>query len=227
MIICIYCLIYKVYIVKKKILWVVFLLCIGISCRIGAHPHAFIDMKTKVLTNNEQLVGFSMQWVLDEASSAAVLYDLQLAKGDIQATKKLIDDVITNIVNEHYFSYLFDKSGNKIKYSRKPANYGMKSNGMQVLYHFDFFLATPKPLKENLFELSTYDPTYYVAMLYEEPLKSAVDFSNLPSNCRGEVLSPQIDEKIQAYAASLDKTQRDEDSSLGVVFAQKVRLICK
>ena len=58
-------------------------------------------------------------------------------------------------------------------------------------------------------------------------VKSAVDFSNLPSNCRGEVLSPQIDEKIQAYAASLDKTQRDEDSSLGVVFAQKVRLICK
>lgn len=44
-----------------------------LGCLLGqhvlAHPHAFIDMKTKVLVDKQQLVGFSMQWILDEPSS--------------------------------------------------------------------------------------------------------------------------------------------------------------
>ena len=112
-----------------------------LGCLLGqhvlAHPHAFIDMKTKVLVDKQQLVGFSMQWILDEPSSAAVLYDVKQAKSDKKALQKLIDEVIGNVVNEHYFSYLFDKQGNKVKYSAKPQNYGMKSSGAQVLYYFD------------------------------------------------------------------------------------------
>ena len=47
-----------------------------------AHPHAFIDMQTKPLVKDNQLMGFSTQWLLDEASSSAVLYDVKQAKGD-------------------------------------------------------------------------------------------------------------------------------------------------
>ena len=75
--------------------------------------------------------------------------------------------------------------------------------------------------------MSTYDPTYYVAMYYDPPVNQAVDFSQLPANCRGEVLEPQVDNKIKEYASSLDQSQRNEDNTLGAVFAQKVRLICK
>ena len=38
-----------------------------------AHPHAFIDMQIKPLVKDNQLIGFSTQWLLDEASSSAVL----------------------------------------------------------------------------------------------------------------------------------------------------------
>ncbi|MBN6070770.1 zinc transporter binding subunit ZevA [Aggregatibacter actinomycetemcomitans] len=192
-----------------------------------SHPHAFIEIKTKTLVENQQLVGFSMQWILDEPSSAAVLYDLRQTKGDKNARQKLIDEVMGNVVNEHYFSYFFDKQDNKIKYRAKPQNYGMKSNGSQVMYFFDFMLSKPQPLTDNEYTLSTYDPTYYVSMYYAEPTKSAVDFSALPANCRGEVLEPQVDEKVKQYASSLDQTQRDEDNTLGALFAQKVRLICR
>ena len=44
--------------------------------------------------------------------------------------------------------------------------------------------------------------------------KRAVDFSSLPANCKGEVLEPNVDEKIQSYASSLDKSQKNEDDSL-------------
>ncbi|MFZ7158146.1 zinc transporter binding subunit ZevA [Avibacterium gallinarum] len=196
-----------------------------------AHPHAFIDMKSKVLVQQEQLMGFSMQWVLDEPSSASIIYDL--AQSTQPSDKqRLIDEAMKNIVNEHYFSYLFDKDKKKIKYKAQPQNYGMKSNGTQVMYYFDFLLSKPQVLKENQFELATYDPTYFVAMTYPtqnkptEIKQSAVDFSQLPAQCTGKVIEPNVDEKVREYAASLDRSQRDEDSSLGEVFSQKVEIVC-
>ncbi|EGV06205.1 hypothetical protein HMPREF9952_1570 [Haemophilus pittmaniae HK 85] len=54
-----------------------------------------------------------------------------------------------------------------------------------------------------------------------------MNFDELPANCHGDVLAPHVDEKIQSYASSLDKSQKDEDNSLGVMFAQKVKIQCE
>lgn len=190
-----------------------------------AHPHAFIEMQSKPLVEQNQLIGFSMKWTLDEPSSSAVLYDMKQAKGEA-AQQKLIDDVMNNVVNEHYFSYFFDKNNDKIKYKKQAQNYGVNVKGLRVQYYFDFLLSQPQPLQNNEFTLMTYDRTYYVSMYYPEE-KSAVDFSALPANCKGKIIAPNVDEKIQSYASSLDKTQKDEDDSLGVSFAQKVSIQCE
>ncbi|MBF0751172.1 MULTISPECIES: zinc transporter binding subunit ZevA [unclassified Pasteurella] len=190
-----------------------------------AHPHAFIEMQTKVLVEENQLVGFSMNWMLDEASSSAVLYDMKQARGEGEK-QKLVDDVMDNVVNEHYFSYFFNKHNNKIKYKKQVKNYGVSVKGRRIQYYFDFFLSQPQSLQDNAFTLMTYDRTYYVSMYYPED-QSAVDFSALPKNCKGSLDAPNVDEKIQSYAASLDKTQKDEDDSLGVMFAQKIKIQCE
>lgn len=85
-----------------------------------AHPHAFIDMQNKVLVQEGQLIGFSMQWTLDEPSSASIIYDLNQSREPAQK-QKLVDEAMKNIVNEHYFSYLFDKDKKKlnIKHNHK------------------------------------------------------------------------------------------------------------
>jgi len=204
-----------------------FYLALFTALNIQAHPHAFIDMKTKPLVKDNQLIGFSTQWLLDEASSSAVLYDMMQTKGDKAAQQKLVDEVMANVVNEHYFSYVFDKENHKIKYKKQPENYGMNIKGNNVEYYLDFLLAQPQVLKDNEFTLMTYDSTYYVAMRYVETGKRAVDFSALPKNCKGEVLEPNVDEKIKSYASSLDKSQKNEDDSLGVLFAQKVKIKCE
>ena len=103
----------------------------------------------------------------------------------------------------------------------------MRVKGNEVEYYFDFLLAQTQALQNNEFTLMTYDRTYYVAMRYAETGKRAVDFSSLPANCKGEVLEPNVDEKIQSYASSLDKSQKNEDDSLGVLFAQKVKIKCE
>ena len=200
------------------------LLDLFISCSVLAHPHAFIDMQTTPIIENNQLTGLSMKWALDEASSSAVIYDMKQAKTK-NDQQKLIDDVMGNVVSEHYFSYLYDAQNNKIKYSPHPKNYGVKIQGLQLQYYFDVPLAHSQKLEKNTFSLQTYDPTYYVAMTYAS--KSAVDFSALPKNCQGKLIEPNVDEKIQAYASSLDKSQKNEDDSLGVMFAQKIIIQCE
>ena len=200
------------------------LLGLFISCSVLAHPRAFIDMQTTPIIENNQLTGLSMKWAVDEASSSAVIYDMKQAKTK-NDQQKLIDDVMGNVVSEHYFSYLYDAQNNKIKYSPHPKNYGVKIQGLQLQYYFDVPLAHSQKLEKNTFSLQTYDPTYYVAMTYAS--KSAVDFSALPKNCQGKLIEPNVDEKIQAYASSLDKSQKNEDDSLGVMFAQKIIIQCE
>ncbi len=200
------------------------LLGLFISCGVLAHPHAFIDMQTTPIIENNQLTGLSMKWTLDEPSSSAVIYDMKQAKTK-NDQKKLIDDVMGNIVSEHYFSYLYDAQNNKIKYSSHPKNYGVKIQELQLQYYFDVPLAHSQQLEKNTFSLQTYDPTYYVAMTYASI--SEVDFSALPKNCQGKLIEPNVDEKIQANAYSLDKSQKNEDDSLGVMFAQKIIIQCE
>ena len=200
------------------------LLGLFVSFGVLAHPHAFIDMQTTPIIENNQLTGLSMKWTLDEPSSSAVIYDMKQAKTKNEQ-QKLIDDVMRNVVSEHYFSYLYDNQHNKIKYSPHPKNYGVKIQGLQLQYYFDAPLAHSQQLKKNAFSLQTYDPTYYVAMTYTS--KSEVDFSALPKNCQGKLIEPNVDEKIQAYASSLDKSQKNEDDSLGVMFAQKIIIQCE
>ncbi|NBI40614.1 zinc transporter binding subunit ZevA [[Haemophilus] felis] len=211
----------------KYIKLIIFVL-ISVSNNLFAHPHAFIEMKAKPLVEENKLVGFSMLWTLDEMSSAPILYDMQQAKRNPQRLQQLAGEAMGNIVSEHYFSSLFDRDGKPVKYSAKPKNYGMKAEGNSVSYYFDFMLFKPRELSYQEFTLSTYDPTYYVAMYYdqEQKNKTSVDFSSLPKNCRGEILEPNVDEKIRLYASKLDQSQRNEDDSLGVIFAQKVKLIC-
>ncbi|MCK3658935.1 ABC transporter [Pasteurellaceae bacterium Pebbles2] len=192
---------------------------------VWAHPHAFIGMKTTPLVENEQLKGFAVQWLLDEASSAEMLYDLKVAENDAKTKQAMLDEMVKNTVAEHYFSYLYDKKGNKVKYSSKPANFGMKAVGNQILYYFEFFLAKPQPLADNQLTLMIYDPTYYVSMYYDD--QSAVDFRQLPAACQGLLQDQQVDDKTRQYAASLDRSQREADFSLGAQFAQKVVLQCK
>ena len=141
------------------------LLGLFFSYGVLAHPHAFIDMQTTPIIENNQLAGLSMKWTLDEASSSAVIYDMKQAKTKNEQ-QKLIDDVMGNVVSEHYFSYLYDNQHNKIKYSPHPKNYGVKIQGLQLQYYFDVPLAHSQNLEKNTFSLQTYDPTHIELLFF-------------------------------------------------------------
>lgn len=109
------------FLIVKKLFKLISLIWFFYVTQAVAHPHAFITMKSKPLVKDQQLTGFTLELLLDEMSSSSILYDLKNSNNDKVARQKLVDEVIENIINEHYFSYAYDKQGKKsnLNVSRK------------------------------------------------------------------------------------------------------------
>ncbi|MBE2894604.1 DUF1007 family protein [Spirabiliibacterium falconis] len=202
--------------------WFIAILFAMFSQNTFAHPHAFIDLQTTFLSQQNKLIGMRMQWLFDEPSSAEILYELRTNKTS-EKRDALAADIMQNIVNQHYFSFFYNAQHKPIKYTSKPSDYGFEVKGNKLLFYFTFYLTYPQPLSGLKATLQTYDPSYYVEMSYP---KNQGAYPPSDTQCTVKITTPSIDESLKQYANALDKSQKDEDFSLGVQFAQRVELLC-
>lgn len=191
-----------------------------------AHPHSFIDMNTTFVAKDQRLVGLKMVWVMDEITSADLLYDAGNAKPGDEIWKKLAAEVMANVLGQHYFTE-FWHNGQKVKFLNRPTEYGMTRDGHQAVLTFILPLAHPQPLAGQKYRFSTFDPTYYVDMSYAEDSDVQLPAS-LQKTCNITVHTPKPSEETRNFAVSLDKEDAPlEDMELGKQFAQKVTLQCQ
>ena len=209
--------------VKQCVVMVVLAL-LSLSAR--AHPHSFISITNQLLVSDGQLTGMKMRWVMDELTSADLLYDAGNAKPGDEVWKKLAAEVMANVLGQHYFTE-FWHNGKKGKFENLPTDYGLARQEHQAVLTFTLPLATPQPLAGQTYTFSTFDPTYYVDMHYEKD--SDVAFAaDVKGACRVTVHTPQPNEEMLSYAQSLDKEDApEEDMELGKQFAQKVTVQCQ
>lgn len=191
-----------------------------------SHPHSFIAMQATLLAQNDQITGLKMRWVMDEITSADLLYDAADAKPDSVVWKKLAAEVMANVLGQHYFTEFWHQK-QAVKFDNLPPEYHLLRQGHQAVLEFVLPLAHPQPLKGQRFVFSTFDPTYFVDMYYDSE-KSLKIPDELAKTCRFELQTPKPDASVQAYALSLDKEDAPaEDQDLGRQFAQTVTLICQ
>ncbi|ATM04176.1 TPA: DUF1007 family protein [Raoultella planticola] len=196
-----------------------------LSFSVLAHPHSFISLKTEVVADNGLLTGFKMRWTMDEITSADLLYDAGKAKPGDEVWKKLAAEVMANVLGQHYFSELWH-NGQRVKFDNRPDGYGLEREGHQAVLTFTLPLAKPQPLAGQTLTLSTFDPTYYVDMHYDNASDVTLPAA-LSTTCKVKVVTPEPNEKMAAFAQSLDKADAPpEDMVLGTYFAQKVTLTC-
>jgi ABC-type uncharacterized transport system substrate-binding protein len=196
------------------------------SLGVAAHPHSFIDMNTTFVAQDQKLVGLKMRWVMDEITSADLLYDAENAKSDSEIWKKLAAEVMANVLGQHYFTDVY-RGGKPVKYLNLPTEYHLSRQGAKAVLEFVLPLAEPQALSGKPFEISTYDPTYFVDMTYQNQ-----DALHLPpemaQQCRFTLITPKPNSSLQVYALSLDKKDAPpEDMALGKQFAQRVTLTCQ
>lgn len=191
-----------------------------------AHPHSFITLVTTVMTQNDRMTGLKMQWTMDEITSADLLYDAGDAKPGSPIWKKLAAEVMANVLGQHYFTEVWH-NGEKVKFINLPPEYSLARAGHQAVLTFILPLAHPQPLKGQTYTFSTFDPTYFVDMSYDQPTDAKLP-AELAQACKISVKTPQPNEDTLAFAQSLDKADASpEDMELGKQFAQQVTLKCQ
>lgn len=210
-----------------KILFALFFSFFSLS--VFSHPHSFLDMKNKVLIENDQLNGFAMTWILDEITSAELIYEINQSKDKQKTTQKITTELNESAVNNHYFSELYDDKKTPLKFKAQPVNPSIEIDDNRIYYRFELALAKPHTVKDHSFMLFTFEPSYYLYMGYEK-------FSDLSSTeqnlCKVSLEEPKINQSLRLYASALDKTASpdmpdDISQSLGAQFAQKVKIECQ
>lgn len=191
-----------------------------------AHPHSFISLKTTPVIEQGQLTGLKMQWLMDELTSADLLYDAGDAKPDSPVWKKLAAEVMANVLRQDYFTEVWQQ-GKKMKFMAQPSEYRLERVEHQAMLSFVLPLSAPQPLQGASFQFSTFDPSFYVDMTYIEDTDVFLP-PDLTTRCHISVLTPEPSEEMMDFAASLDKDDAPpEDMALGKKFAQKVTLQCQ
>lgn len=209
--------------------YVTFLLFfLGFSPLVSAHPHSFLDIKNQVQISQGKLYGFKLSWILDEITSAELLYEIKTAKDQSAARKKIQAEMDTSAVEAHYFSELYDEKKQPIKFKSKPQDSALEIQGNRVIYHFTLGVATPVTVKGKTFHFYTFEPSYYLAMEYNQP--QDLTATEQP-DCQVRLIEPKISQDLRLYASALDKTAQPDESliggSLGAMFAQKVSIECQ
>lgn len=190
-----------------------------------SHPHSFIDMQTTLVHRGDNLTGLKMRWVMDEITSADLLYDAGEAKPGSEVWKKLAAEVMANVLGQHYFSEFYQQK-QPVKFDNLPPEYHLSRQGHQAVLEFILPLAHPQPLSGQRYTFTTFDPTYFVDMYYDSE-KSLTVPADLPQ-CSLALHTPKPDASMQAYALSLDKADAPaEEMDLGRQFAQTVTLTCQ
>lgn len=97
----------------------------------------------------------------------------------------------------------------------------------QAVLTFILPLAEPQPLSGQRYTFSTFDPSYYVDMSYEED-RDATLSPTMRKRCEIAVHTPTPSEESLSFAQSLDKEDAPpEDMELGKQFAQTVTVTCQ
>lgn len=167
-----------------------------------------------------------MVWTMDEITSADLLYDAGNAAADSGVWKKLAAEVMARVMAQHYFTEVY-REGKPLRYMSLPSEYQLSRSGAKAVLEFVIPLAEPAPLAGKSLVFSTYDPSYFVDMTYQDDRALHLP-ADAAARCELSLFTPAPNSSLQAYALSLDKADAPpETMDLGQQFAQKVTLQCQ
>ena len=188
-----------------------------------AHPHSWIDLKTQIVGNETQILGFKMSWTFDAMTSAYMLDGQDLsAKNKSKTLAKMASSLMVNINTEHYFTHFYD-GDTSIKYARSDQGV-LTQYKTKLTLDFYLPLLKPKEINNRSMTLFVFEAGYYVDMSWKS--ENDVQLSpELSKHCSIELILPNPTAQQFTYAMSLP-ADANPNYDLGRVFSQTVNIIC-
>jgi ABC-type uncharacterized transport system substrate-binding protein len=193
-----------------------------------AHPHAWIDVKVKVLFDDKhRIYGLEETWIFDPLYTAFVLEGNMRGKDkDRKPDQAAIDGVSKeNLKNIKDYDYLTVVESNGVK-AGYAGTRDLTGSFVKDRLRMSFTLLLDKPLDPAAapVEYMVFDPTYYIEMLHAEGA-GAIELSGAGDDCRYTLTPPNPNPNAVALAASLDRTQ-SAGNGIGRLFAERVTIRC-
>lgn len=201
-----------------------------ISTNAHAHPHGWIDLSVRVITDDQGLVSSLHQtWRMDPFYSLVVFEELQQAEGASleEGLDQLGKEIRDNLATQHYLTEV--RINNAPQALGEVIEYTAMERDGRLIFMFILPLETPQPLTDSLLSYQVFDPTYYIEVVHEEedgqPRDDALIYNGEPA-CELAILPADPDPEVVMQAALLDKDESGEPG-LGRYFAETGQIDCR
>lgn len=198
-------------------------IALGVSSA-QAHPHAWIDLRSKVLLDETGKVhALQLDWIFDDYYTVAIADEVDVSN---QVSDEFWNEIagknLANLAAHNYFTV--------IKADGAPLELGDVSNYEGGLRDGRMWMRFEVPLKEPVdptskaLSFAIYDPTYYIEIVHLEG--DVVTFEGKGGDrCFGDIVQPNPTLDQVSLAASLDQDESGGDG-LGELFAETVTMRC-
>jgi ABC-type uncharacterized transport system substrate-binding protein len=189
-----------------------------------AHPHAWIDLRTRVIMNDEgRLAALELEWLFDDFYTAYIAEEF--AEEGRPASEFLPEVASTNLANLAEYDYFTDVrlDGERLPLGEvSGAATGLREKRLWL--RFEVPLVEPVDPDSGRLTFAVYDPTYYIEILYLEG--ETIGFTGPGAEaCVGRIVPPNPSFEAIARASALDATESGGDG-LGELFAETVVVEC-
>lgn len=191
-----------------------------------AHPHAWIDLRVRVLTNDQgEVRGLEQEWLFDPYYSQIVLEDLG---GEVSAPTQeawltaIAARILENLAAYRYFTTI-EQDGEPVPDLSSGAH-ALSAERDRLRLRFELLLPRPYALSAAPFSYAIADPTYYIEMLHEDGL-GAIRVESGSLDCHVALQPPNPPLALIARAAAL-AIHETGDPDLGQHFAEWVHIRC-
>lgn len=201
-----------------------------LSPQASAHPHGWIDLSVRVLTDDNGVVsGLHQTWRMDPFYSLVVFEELQQVENASleQGLDQLGKEIRDNLASQHYMTEV--RINNEPQALGEVSEYTAMERDGRLTFMFILPLETPQPLTNATLTYQVFDPTYYLEVVHEEeggqPRDNALILHGEPA-CELAILPADPDPELVMQAALLDKDESGEPG-LGRYFAETGRIDCR
>lgn len=192
--------------------------------QVNAHPHGWIDLRSKVILDEEgRIVAIEQEWLFDEWYSVYATdgWDMDAESGQTALTE-LAKANLKNLREYDYFTEV-EIDGEKQAIA-DVVDYETAMKGSRIWMRIVTPLETPLDAATDPVLYRVFDPTYYIEVLYLQGDVIAFE-GNDANQCAGEIIepAPTVEAMALAHSAALDY---EANASVGQYFAQTVTVQC-
>jgi ABC-type uncharacterized transport system substrate-binding protein len=189
-----------------------------------AHPHAWIDLRSRVLLDDEGRVrALELDWLFDEFYTALIAEEF--VEADERSPEFLAGIAAQNLANLAEYDYFTDVrlEGERLPVD-KVTRYETGLRDERLWLRFEVPLANPVDPRSGKLTFAVYDPGYWIEILHLEG--DPITFGGASAGmCSAEIIPPNPSFESVALAAALDRGET-AGNDLGELFAETVVVSC-